>query len=330
MKTRIIAALFIFLSGSLLVSKELIIPDNTQIKENFAIESVLCNLADSEIYRPIDIQVIDEFMIIGNIKSIEIVKLDLKGNVLARNGNKGRGPGEFRTCLSPRKAGDNIAFLDIGNKIVFYDMNLKFIKEIKLPKISRYFLLLENKYFIFSENARIGFYLSRYASDGKLVEKFGKKERKFDPRDEHSFSDRARSLSFDKVRNLIWCDNLRKYELRSFYNGEQNNLVRPEKELFKEFMNKDEDSGEQFADIDSRSIRLISVKDKLYYFFNKKEIGYVDVFDLKKLSHLKRIKLKNLYVLITHIIEDDFFGISYDEEGDPLLYKIEISGFKQI
>ena len=328
MKIRIIAALFVFLSGSLLVSKELIIPNNIQIKENIAIESVLCNLADSEIYQPIDLQVIDDFMIIGNAKPSEIVKLDLNGNVLIRKAKEGRGPGEFIFCLSPRKLGENILFVDINNKILFYDLHLNFIKEVKLALYTRDFVITKNNNLIFPERYGSEFYLSRYSIDGKLLKKIGVKEEKYNPKDEFSSYNRPRLLAYDKSRDIIWCDNLGKYELRSFKDDNKKDLIKPEKELFNKYKTIDKDTGEKVMELDGRSIRLISINDRLFNFFHKKEIAYVDVFEINKFVHIKKIRFKNKYVLISIINQNEFYGISYDEEGDPLLYKIEISGFK--
>ena len=312
-----------FLSVNLF-SVKLIFKNKIKTFENLTKEMSISDLADSEIYQPIDLQVINDFIIIRNGKPTEIVKLDFNGKILAQNENMGRGPGEFRFCISPRKVGNKIAILDIINKVIFFDMNLMYVKEIKLPKWSREFLYLNNKYFIFSERAGSDFYLSKYSVNGKLLEKFGKKEGKYNPKDELAYLNRSRLLAYNKIRDIIWCDNLGKYELRSYKRGNLKDLVRPEKELFEKFKTIDENSGEKITAIDSKSIRLLAIKDRIYYFFNKKEKTYLDVFDLGKLSLIKRILLKNKYILISYIDKNAFFGISYDEEGDPVLYKIEI------
>ena len=329
MKIRIIAALFVFLSGSLLVSKELIIPNNIQIKENTAIESVLCNLADSGIYEPLDFQIINDFLIIGNYKPIEIVKLNLSGKLLIRSNNKeGRGPGEFVFCLSPRKVETNIAFCDLPHKIIFYDFNLNFVKEIKLQKYTRDFLYIDHKYLIFPERSLSNYYLSKYTLNGDLIKIFGKKLDKVNRKDELYYLNSPRLLAYDESRKAVWIDMYNKYELKSYYNEVLKDKINTESVFFEKYKAIDEDTRQKETKLDTRGIKLVYSNDNLFYFFRKKENAYCDVFDLRKIAHLKRYKLKNKYKLISHLRENVFYGILLDEEGDPLLYKIEISGFK--
>jgi len=73
-----------FLSVNLF-SVKLIFKNKIKTFENLTKEMSISDLADSEIYQPIDLQVINDFIIIGNGKPTEIVKLDFNGKILAQN-----------------------------------------------------------------------------------------------------------------------------------------------------------------------------------------------------------------------------------------------------
>ncbi len=306
-------------------SKELVIPDGIQVVKENINESMLKNLSDIDIYQPIDIQVIDNFIVIGNGKPSEIIKLDLNGNVLIRKGKEGRGPGEFIFPLAPRKVGNGIVFIDINNKIIFCDMDLNFVKEIKLPLVTRDMIVLNDKFFVVPERFGSEFYLCRYSFKGDLIKKFGKKENPYGPKNELSRYNRPRLLAYDKTRDIIWCDNMAKYELRSFTDKGCKDVIQPETEIFKSYKAFDKDLGAKVIEIDARSIRIVCSENNLYHFFHKKKVVYLDIFNLKPMSHARRIMLKNKYKFIAHIGKNEFFGISEDEEGDNLLYRITIN-----
>lgn len=326
MKKKIFLACLFYFLNSFLFSVKLIIPNKTKSAENLTKDTLICNLAEPGIFQPIDFQIINDFIIMGNMKPIEIVKLNLSGKVLTRTNNKkGRGPGEFIWSLSPRKVDTNIVFIDIMNKILFYDFDLNFIKEIKFPKITRDFLYTDNKYFIFPENSGSNFYLGKYTLNGDLIKNFGKKLIK-NRKDKLYYLKKAHFLAYDEIRKVVWIAMLNKYELKSFYNETLKDEIEAESEFFKRYKAIDEETGEKETKLDGKGIKLILLKNKLFYFFKKKSNSYCDVFDLKNITHLKRYKLKNNYKLISHLSENVFYGVSVDEQGEYLLFKIEISG----
>lgn len=316
-----------YLINSFLFSVKLIISNKTKSAENLTKDTLICNLAEPEIFQPLDFQIINDFIIMGNGKPTEIVKLNLSGKVLTRSNNKvGRGPGEFIYCLSPRKVDTNIVVVDIANKILFYDFDLNFIKEIKFPKITRDFLYIDNKYLIYPENSGSNFYLGKYTLNGDLIKKFGGKLIKFNKKDKLYYLNKARLLAYDEIRKVVWIAMSNKYELKSFYNETLKDEIKAESDFFKRYKAIDKETGEKETKLDGKGIKLILLNNNLFYFFKKKNNSYCDVFDLKDITHLKRYKLKNNYKLISHLSENVFYGVSLNEEGDYLLFKIEISG----
>lgn len=325
-KSFLLVCLF-YLLNVFLFSAKLILPNKIKSAENLTKETLICNLADSGVYEPLDFQIINDFLVIGNHKPIEIVKLDLSGKVLIRRDDKeGRGPGEFVFCLSPRQIETNIAFYDIPHKILFYDFNLNFAKEIKLQKYTRDFLYIDKQYLVFPERAISNYYLSKYTLSGDLKKKFGEKLDKVDKKDELYYLNRPRLLAYDKIRKTVWIDMYNKYELKSYYNEILKDKINAEPELFEKYRAIDEETGEKETKLDGRGIKLISTNDKLFYFYSKNKNTCCDVFDSQNITHIKRSKLKNIFKLISHLRENIFYGISYDKEGDPLLFKIELSG----
>lgn len=117
-----------------------------------------------------------------------------------------------------------------------------------------------------------------------------------------------------------------KYELKSYYNEILNDEVKAESDFFKRYKAIDEETGEKETKLDGKGIKLILLNNNLFYFFKKKNNSYFDIFDLKDIKHIKRYKFKNNFKLISHLNHNVFYGISLNEEGDTLLFKIEISG----
>jgi hypothetical protein len=323
MKKIIFLIILFYYSNSFLFSVKLILPDKIEFAENLSKETLICNLDESGIFQPLDVQVMNDFIIVGNGKPIEIVKLNLSGKVLIRSKNReGRGPGEFVFCISPRKVNSNIVFIDLMNKILFYDFDLNFVKEMKFSIIARDFLFLDNKYFVFPENSTSNFYLGKYSLNGELKKRFGNKM--INEKDELFYLNKARLLAYDEVRKKIWIAISNKYELKSFYNETLKDEIKTDSDFFKKYKALDKETGEKDTKLDGKGIKLIILNNNLFYFFKKKNSSYFDIFDLKNIIHKKRYKLTNNFKLISHLKNNIFYGITLNNEGDTLLCKIEI------
>ena len=324
MKRLVIFLVLLIFVNRELTSRKLVVTDNTDIARNIEKSRIICNLIEKEIFQLLDFQVIDDFIIIGNGKPSEIVKMSLSGKILNRSGDKeGRGPGEFIWCVSPRRVGNAIAFIDVRNKLLFYDLDLNFIREIKFPIIARDFLYIPEKdCMIFPENSGSSYYLGFVDMQCSVKQRAGKKIINY--KDKLSYLNKVFWLAYDKKTKTIWADMGRNYELRSYSEDSEANIIKSSPGFFKEFQAIDKSSGEKYTDLDGKGIKLIVLDRKLLYFFQKKEACFCDVVDLEKFKYLFRYRMDRNYRVVSYYKGTTFFGMSLSEDGDPIISRFEV------
>lgn len=286
------------------------VPGDANIQKSGVEETFIRNLAEDEkIYQPLGMTVLNDFIYIGNGKPIEIVKLNLAGQTVVRQGREGRGPGEFVFCVSPKAVNGEIVFIDINNKIVFYTSELDFHKEIKLALIAGDFIVDQKGQFVFPRNARAEKYLGVYSNTGTLIKIFGDKKidyRRPDTRDKVS------SLAYDGEKNGIWAAFGNRYDLRYYENEEHKIEVVEKPGFFSEY--KVKESGE--TEVTGKAIKLIVAENRLFYFYIKDRKNYCDIFNLADYKLLKRIELANSYTRFEHYKDMTFFALSFGANGD--------------
>ena len=104
----------------------------------------------------------NELSLLSNVSHVEITgdgiyvldrnslyKFDLTGKYIHKL-NKGVGPGEIQFPVSFSILNDELALVDRGNTIHFYDLDLEFLRTIKLPFSAIDFIELENGNYMFN------------------------------------------------------------------------------------------------------------------------------------------------------------------------------------
>jgi hypothetical protein len=147
--------------------------------------------------------------------------LDFQGKRIAKNGRKGQGPGEFVYPGNLNIFKDYIIFLEFNKKILFFNRDLDFIKEVKLSLYFGDFIVNNEANLIhpfkkLSANVK---YFSVYSEGGKLLRRFGEPKTEYDPQ---KFSyDYAVNLAYDSEKDGIWAAFGDRYDLAYYENDKQ-------------------------------------------------------------------------------------------------------------
>lgn len=308
--------------------KTVFIPENIDIEENTAQETIVRDLQEQDIFRAGFIFCVGEFLYFFNSKPSEIVKLSLQGNVVKRIGKKGRGPGEYVNLFSLWPYKENLAILDgVGRKVLFYTKDLEFRDEFRLTKQFLGLFVNKNNECVLYNNYNASNYFWVYTNSGKFLRKFGK------PLQERKSGDQIKIIEFDEAgfiqyipgKDGFWVAFRNRYDLRYYEREKLTGEIRAKKGYFKweekeEMMNL---KRKRYIDCPKY---LAGNGNRLFYFFKKDDHIFCDIFNMGDYRLLRRVRCRMDYRVIAHYKDNIFYALAYDdnEERDLLLYKIEV------
>jgi hypothetical protein len=320
----LLAMTFTMMAGNV---KIVDVPGDVTIEKGAFKETLLRNLCEEEeIYDVMSITVFDDFIYILSAKPIGIYKLDFQGKTIDRAGREGQGPGEFASGINLNKVGNLLVFQDYYNKMLYYTRDLEFVKEIRLPLFSMCFAPYREENFVFS-TTRISSpdkLFRVYSPAGKLLRSFGDKGKGYNPK---KFSyDYVFDFAYDPVQDSIWAAFGNCYDLLYYKKEKLTTRICEDKDFFREYEVKDEETGRKRNQLTGRPIKIFVVKDKVFYFYKKDDKFYCDIFNKNSFKILRRVKLDRFYRRMAHYKDGIFFCIYYGKKGeeDYQLYRIEL------
>ena len=220
-KILFIVFIFIFFPILLLSKIKVVnLPDNIKIEENSAKELVVRNMSEADIYKCHYICLIDGFIYMSNEESSEVIKISLKGEILARVGRRGQGPGEFLGIGDVTKFKENIAIVD-AYKVVICNKNLEILKEIKMnDRFVNLLLAKNNRIYFYNISSLERYYFCIYTEDFKFLGKFAKKITTLKENRKSKTWDGIRCVLYVPEENGIWASFRNRYDLR-YYKDEK-------------------------------------------------------------------------------------------------------------
>jgi hypothetical protein len=310
-------------------AKTVYIPEDIAIEEDAVQVTKIRNVSELEIYRSFHIFFIDDFIYISDYVTPSIVKLSTRGELIARFGRKGQGPGESPTFREISKFQENIAILG-RYKIIICNKDLQYLSEKRFSQLFTGFIFSTNNQFYFYNNPSYeNHYFSVYTRDFKFIKKFGIKnpnfkEKKITPQN-YSFSlDTIRCALYVPEENSIWISFKNRYDLRCY----KNEKLVVDIETKKPFFASTEDvfSGVKVRLYTDYSRLIAKWENQLYHFFVKGEQLFCDIFDLSgNYRLLRRIKFPYIFSL-AHTHGSTFYGLSAGGDQENInLYKIQIN-----
>ncbi len=309
-------------------AKVVYIPDNIEVEENASKEIIVRNMSEVELYKVCPIFMIDDFIYLSNQDASEVIKISLKGDIIARIGRRGRGPGEFMGVWGVSRFKENIAIVD-AYKAVICSNNLEILKEIKLQNGFTYLILGKNNRVYLYDNASIDrYYFSVYTEDFKFLGKFAEKITTPKENIKSQTWDLIRRTLYIPEENGIWVSFRNRYDLR-YYKDEKLLIEIKAKKLF--FSGEEQEyMGKKFILYTDTSLLIANHKDELFYLYKKNKQFFCDVFNLSNNYQLqRRIKFPVRYNTIAHHKDYNFYGLRYDEDRENvLLARIEIKKSK--
>jgi len=302
--------------------KEIQIPINVRIEENIITETLIKNLFYQEVYQMGVFYIIDDYIYMTNFKPPEIMKLNLKGELVGKGGRLGQGPGEFQFCKDIRKLKNNIIFMaPYSVRMIVFNKELKFVREFKVKKMYMGFFVNKRNELIMITRAWPGnpYYYEVLSEDGKFLRRFHR--RKNTPTGETISFDRTTDQIYIPEEDGFWVAMANRYALQYYQNENLKVEIKAKKDFFK-WIDKEYGNVSYKSYVDN-SIYLGWSNHKLFHFFRKDKKIFCDIFDTKIYQLEKRIKIKNNYSGIAHHKDNMFYAVYYDEHGDMLLYKLE-------
>jgi len=290
-------------------------------------ETLLRNLCEQgEIYQAVDMLVFKEYIYILNWKPVGIYKFDLQGKRIAKSGRRGQGPGEFIYPGNIKIFKGYIIFLEFNKKILFFNLELDFIKEVKLSLHFGDFIINNESQIIYpvkklSANVT---YFSVYSEEWEKIRGFGEPKTEYDPQ-KYSY-DYAARLAYDSEKDGIWAAFGDRYDLAYYEKDKLKVELKEKKNFFKKFQEKDKYSGSTILKSTGQPIELVVLKDRLYYFYRIDKEFYCDIFNKNSFKLLRRIKLDRFYRRIAHYKRGIFYAIyrGFENEEDNQLYRLEL------
>lgn len=290
-------------------------------------EVFLRNLNEQEeIYELMSIAALDDYIFVTAAKPAGIYKLDLQGKRIARSGRTGRGPGEFELGVHLKAYKNNLVFVELMVKLLFYNRELDFLKEIRLPIFSMGFIINNEGNFVFA-TSRISpsdKYFKVYSQEGKLLRTFGEKDPGYNPK-KHSF-DYVFSIAYDPLTDGIWAALGNCYDLLYYEKETLKAVIKGKKDYFKEYKEKDKKTGRVHTELTGRPIKIEVIKDRVFYFYKKDKKFYCDIFNKNNCKLLRRIMLERFYRRIAYHKNDTYYAIFQGLAGeeDHQLYRLEL------
>lgn len=109
-----------------------------------------------------------------NLPMILLLEPDL--DLLGRIDRIGRGPGEFTAVLDMSIVNDSLYLYDDRQaKILVYDLNNNFIREVRLPEASGFDMVVDNRSQIFLSTPNRTYPITKFNAHGQKVTAFGNK-----------------------------------------------------------------------------------------------------------------------------------------------------------
>lgn len=302
------------------------ISEDVAIEKDGFKEIFIRNLCEEEeIYQVMGITLLNDHIFLISEKPTGVFKLNLLGKTIARAGRRGEGPGEFKAAVKIKKFKGKLLCLDFFTKILFYDRELKFLKEMKFTSVFQD-LVENNEGNIVCPLRKISQtdkYLAVYSEEGELIRSFGEKPQN---KSKRSSADFVFNLAYDPEKNGIWAAFGDRYDL-SYYEKEKLKVeIKRKNGYYKEIKFKDEKTGYVETVRAGRPIKIDIIKDKVYYFYRQERKFYCDTFNKNTYKLLRRIKLERYYRRMAHYKDGIFYALYYGFAGeeDYQLYRLEL------
>ncbi len=304
---------FLMLTGEV---KIINVPEKVTVETDGFNEVFVRNLAEEGLFRIFGIALLDDHIFILNAKPVGLYKLDLQGKTIGKAGRPGEGPGEFRDPVTLKKFRGKLLCLDFFTKIVFYDRELKFLKEKKFPTV--FMDLAENNegkiILPFRQVSQTDKYFVLYSKDLKLLRHFG--NRQVQKKQKKMSKDFVFNLAYDPENDGIWAAFGDRYDL-SYYEEEKLKVeIREKNGCYKSIKVKDKKTGIMETVITGRPIKLDIIKEKIYYFYRKDKDLFCDIFNKNSCKLMRRIKFERFYRRIAHHKNGIFYAIYSGLEND--------------
>ena len=304
------------------------VPKNITVETDGFKETLVRNLCEQEeIFMVTSLVIYDDHIFLISMKPVGIYKLDLQGKTIAKGSGEGQGPGEFTLIAGNLVVYKNIlVFHQPHNKLLFFNPDLEFVKEVKLPIFAMDYDVNNEGDFIFSTSRKSlsGKYFRVHSPGGKELRKFGEKNADFNP--QKISLDYVFEFAYDPAGDGVWAALGNSYDL-FYYEKERLALkIKEEKNFIREYKEKDKETGRMITESTGRPIKIVVEKGKVFYFYKKDKKFYCDIFNKNNYELLRRTKLARYYRRVAHYKDGIFYGIYYGLKGeeDYQLYRLEL------
>lgn len=326
----IFLGIFVFLIGRISAEnfKIIDIPGNIKIEENVARVSIVNNLSKTgEIYRAGDIIIIGDAIYATFSKTCEVIKFNLNGKIESRVGRAGAGPAEFKWICPAKPYKNQVAVLDQKlRKIAIFNQKLELIKEFRLKFGYTDFFVDKQNRFIFISPSDKNYYFEICSEEGKPEKFFGKTKY---PQSQKIVDG---ALEFEDVwvtlyipdQNGVLAGFSNRYDLLYYKNEKQTLEIRAARGFFKSKV--ENIMGKKYKMPNDRVLHLARSQNRLYYFYNRSQKTFCDIFDINNFRLIRRLRIFPGCVKIAQYKENIFYGFGYDsnQEDDLILVKIII------
>lgn len=135
---------------------------NLESKSSSPLSNVFSKLEYQQLNLPYNvfIQVINKVVrhneklyILDNFKAKEIYAIDSEGDFLFQISAQGQGPQEYLSPIDILVNDEYIEVLDVKNRILYFDHQGEFIKDLKIPFNASQFVKVKNEYFFYTKES---------------------------------------------------------------------------------------------------------------------------------------------------------------------------------
>jgi len=318
-KLSVLALILFSVLFSLATSDVCMASEKNQQTSNLMNLRLIKNMDDLGIYSFNHLVAINRKLYISCPDNNTIVALNEKGEILAKAGKQGEGPGEFGFMSGIVPYRDGVAVYDSDlSKIVFYTDMLEYRGE---KKTERYFAvegMVGNKYIFSNFKADINLYFTVCDSAFKEIKRFEPWHHK------NKFPKGV--LVYDFPRALLTIDANRflavfnlGYDVYLFDRYVSKKVVQEKDGYFKYTI--DEVYGRKKISMQDVSLALVSCNKKIFYFYRKDKKLFIDTFD-KDFNFLGRQQIilpMETKTILAHMRDNLIYMLRRDEDSDSLL-----------
>jgi len=320
----IFGIVFIFLPSLEGTAKTIDIPSEIKIEENTVKETRIRNLSDDEIFQVLSLYFYDNSFYLVKLKPIEIIHLNLAGEIKGRAGKEGAGPQEVRAVNGIQPFKKNIAVLDSANaKILFYTGDLKYLKETRMKSQFYNFFIDKHNNFVFFDDPSKSYYFDVYSEKLDFIRTFGETAAPAMAIQKNILMDSAFSTYYTLKKNGLWVSFRNRYDLRYYRDEKLEEEIKAPGGFFKRQERKIPDGRVVVMPMDKPDY-LAGDGKYLYYFYLKDWKSFCDIFDAGSLQLLRRVKFANSYRYYAHFKDNVFFAVCTDPDDNLLLVKLEL------